>query len=48
MMPPEVPLLYKIVWAILDFSFFHMKLSIILSRTVKNFAGILMGITLNL
>ena len=28
--------------------FFHMKLSIVLSRSVKNCVGILMGITLNL
>ena len=28
--------------------FFDMKLSIVLSWSVKNFAGILMGITLNL
>ena len=28
--------------------FFHMKLSIVLSRSVKNCVGILMGIALNL
>ena len=38
-MPPEVPLLYKIVLAILGFLFFHIKLIIVLSRSVKNFDG---------
>ena len=47
-MPLEVPLLYRIVWAILGFLFVHMRLSIVLSRSVKNCAGILMGIALNL
>ena len=47
-MPPEVPLLYRIVLVVLGFLLFHMKLSIILSRSVNNFAGILMGIALNL
>ena len=47
-MLPEVPLLYKIVLAILGFLFFHIKLIIILSRSVKKFHGILMGIALNL
>ena len=47
-MPPEVPLLYKIVLAILGFLFFHIKLIIVLSRSVKKFDGILMGIELNL
>ena len=47
-MPPEVFLLYRIVLNILGFLFFHMKLSTILSRSVKNFPGILMDITLNL
>ena len=46
--PPEVPLLYRIPLAVLGFLPFHMKLSIVLSRSVKNFAGILMGIALNL
>ena len=41
-MPPEIPLLYRIVLAILGFLFFHMKLS------TGNFAGILVGIALNL
>jgi hypothetical protein len=38
----EVLLLYRIVLAILDFVFFHMKLRIVLSRSVKNSVGILM------
>ena len=41
-------LLYRIVLAILRFLFFHMKLSTVLSRSVKNFARILMGVALNL
>ena len=41
-------LLYGIVLAVLGFLLFHMKLSTILSRSLKNFAGILMGIALNL
>ena len=43
-------LLYRIVLAILAIGFllFHMKLIIVLSMSVKNCAGILMGITLNL
>ena len=48
MMIPEVLLLYRIVLAVLGFLFFHMKLSTVLSRSVKNFARILMGIALNL
>ena len=39
-----------IVWvvsAMLGFLVFHMKLSTVLSRSVKNFAGILMAIALN-
>ena len=47
-MPPEVLLLYRIVLAILGFLLFHTKLSIIISRSVKNFTEILMGIALNL
>ena len=35
-MPPEVPMLCRIVLAILDFLFFHVKLSIVLSRSGKN------------
>ena len=38
-MPPEVPLLYKIVLAILCFLLFLMRLSAVLLRSVKNFAG---------
>ena len=47
-MPPKVPLLYMIVFAILYFLILHMKLSTVLSRCVKNFAGILMSIVSNL
>ena len=47
-MPPEFPLLYKIVLAILGLLFCHINLIIVLSRSVKKFDGILMGITLNL
>ena len=47
-MPPEVPLLYRIVFTFLGFSFFLMKLSIILLRSVENCAEILTEITLNL
>ena len=47
-MSPEVLLLYRIVLAILGFLFFHIKLIIVLSSSVKNFVGILMGIALNL
>ena len=47
-MPPEVPLLYKIVLAILGFLFCHINLIIVLSRSVKTFDGTLMGIALNL
>jgi hypothetical protein len=46
--PPEVLLFYSIVLAILGFLFFHMKLSIVLSGSIKNSVGILMGIVLNL
>ena len=41
-MPPKVPLLYRIVLAILDFLLSRIKLSTVLLRYVKNFAGILM------
>ena len=47
-MPPDVPLLYRVVLAILGLLFLHIKLRIVLSRSVKNWAGILMGIALNL
>ena len=40
--------LLKIVLAILGFLFFHMKVRIALSLSVKNCVGILMGIVLNL
>jgi hypothetical protein len=46
--PPAVVLLLSIILVILDFWFFHMKLSIILSRSGKNCVGILMGIVLDL
>ena len=35
-MPPDVPLLYRVVLAILGFLFLHMKLQIFLSRSVLN------------
>ena len=38
-MPLEVPLLYKIVLAILSFLFFHKKLSTVLLRSVKSCVG---------
>jgi hypothetical protein len=44
----EVLLLLKIVLAILDFLFFHMKLRIALSMSVKSCVRILKGIALNL
>ena len=47
-MPPDVPVLYRFVLAILGFLFFHKKFSIVLLRSVKNCDGILMGIALNL
>ena len=47
-MPPEVLLLYRIVLAILGFLLFHMKFITVLLKSLKNFAGILMGIALNL
>jgi hypothetical protein len=45
---PEVLLLFRIVLDILEFLFFHIKLRIALSRSVKKCAGILMEIILNL
>jgi hypothetical protein len=45
---PDVLLLFQIVLAVLDFLFSHMKLKIVLSISVRNFIGILMGITLGL
>ena len=47
-MHPEVSLLYRIILVILGFLFVHMKLSIVLSRSVKNCTEILMGIVLNM
>ena len=44
----EVLLLYRIVLAILGLLLFHMKLSTVLLRSLRNFAGILMSIALNL
>jgi hypothetical protein len=46
--PPEVILLYKIILDILDVLFFYMKLRIVISRSVKNCVGSLMGIALDL
>jgi hypothetical protein len=46
--PPEVLLLFWIAFAVLGFLFFHMKLRISLSRSVKKCVRILMGIALNL
>jgi hypothetical protein len=42
--PPEVLLLLRIVFAILDFLFFQMNLRIALFISGKNCVGILMGI----
>jgi hypothetical protein len=46
--PQEVLLLMRIVFAILVFLLFQMNLQIALSSSVKNWVGILMGIALNL
>jgi hypothetical protein len=46
--PLEVLLLYRIVLDIMGNLFFHMKLRIALSRSVKNCVGVLMGIALNM
>jgi uncharacterized YccA/Bax inhibitor family protein len=46
--PPSVLLLLCIVFSILGFLPFQMNLKIALSTTLKNCAGILMGIVLNL
>jgi hypothetical protein len=48
MIASEVLLLNRIVLALLGFLFFHMKMRIALSRSIKNSAGILMEIALNL
>jgi hypothetical protein len=47
-MPPNILLLYVVVLAILGFLFFHIMLRIVLSRSVWNWVGTLMGIALNL
>ena len=44
---PEVLLLFRIVLAILCYLFFHMKLRISLSRSVKKYVEILMGSEMN-
>jgi hypothetical protein len=46
--PPEVLLLLRIVFAILNFLLFQMKLRIALSCSVMHGVGIFMGIALNL
>lgn len=48
MIPPEVLLLFRIALAILGFLLFQMNLQIVLSNSLKNWIGILMGIALNL
>ena len=40
-MPPEIPLLYRTVLAILGFVYFHMKLIIVPLTSMKNCVGIL-------
>ena len=47
-MPLEVPLLYRIVLAILGFFVFPYKVDYCSLRSVKNFVVVLMGIVLNL
>jgi hypothetical protein len=46
--PPAVLLFLRIVFAILGFLPFQMNLKIVLSMSLKNCVGILMGIALNL
>jgi hypothetical protein len=46
--PPEVLLLLKIVFTILDVLLFQMNLRIPLSNSMKNGVGILMEIALSL
>jgi len=46
--PPEILLLLRKVFDILDFLLFKMNLQIALSNSMKNQVGILMGIALNL
>jgi hypothetical protein len=45
--PPEVLLSLRRVFAILGFLLFQMNLQIALSNSLKNWVGILMGIALN-
>jgi hypothetical protein len=45
---PDVLLLLRIVFAVLGFLFYHIKLRISLFFSVKNCVGILVGIALNL
>jgi len=46
--PQEVLLLLRIVVAIIGFLLFQMNLQIVLSNSLKNWIGILMGSSLNL
>jgi hypothetical protein len=46
--PPEVLLSLRRVFAILGFLLFQMNLQIAPSNSLKNWVGILMGIALNL
>ena len=46
--PPEFPLLYRVVSAIYDFMSYYTKLSIVLSWSMKKYTKILMDIALNL
>jgi hypothetical protein len=48
MIPLRSSLFFRNVFTILGFLFFHMKLRTVLSISVKNYVGILMGIALNL
>jgi hypothetical protein len=45
---PEVLLLYKVVSAILRFDLFHVKMIIVLSKSIRNWVGIFVGIAMNL
>jgi hypothetical protein len=45
---PQTVFLFSIVLIILGFLCFYMKLKIVLSKSVNNCVGILMGIALNL
>jgi hypothetical protein len=47
-LPLEVLLSFRIVFAILGLLFFHRKLKVALSMSIKHHAGILMRIALNL